>query len=157
MSLKASVKPETRKLRDLYPKIEPYKTGMLKVSVIHTLYYEEVENPFGKPIVFLHGGPGSGTDPRDRRFFYPQAYRIILYHQRGAGNSTPHACLEENTTWDLVDDLEKLRKHFNIDKWILFDGSWGSTLALAYAETHPDHVKALILRGIFLGRRKELL
>ena len=111
----------------------------------------------GKPIVFVHGGPGGGTDPRDRRFFDPKAYRIVLYHQRGAGHSTPSASLEQNTTWDLVDDLEKLRQLCGIDAWIIFGGSWGSTLALAYAETHPDRVKALILRGIFLCRRKELL
>ena len=148
---------ETRELRDLYPEIEPYKTGTLKVSDIHTLYYEEVGNPSGKPIVFVHGGPGGGTDPRDRRFFDPKAYRIVLYHQRGAGHSTPSASLEQNTTWDLVDDLEKLRQLCGIDAWIIFGGSWGSTLALAYAETHPDRVKALILRGIFLCRRKELL
>ncbi|CAF1026678.1 unnamed protein product [Adineta steineri] len=148
---------ETKQLRDLYPEIEPYKTGMLKVSEIHTLYYEEVGNPSGKPVVFVHGGPGGGTDPRDRRFFDPEAYRIILYHQRGAGDSTPHACLEENTTWDLVEDLEKLRKHVNVDKWIVFGGSWGSALSLAYAETHPERVKALILHGIFCCRRKELL
>ena len=157
MSLDFDVAPETRKLRELYPEIEPYKTGMFKVSSIHTLYYEEVGNPSGKPIVFIHGGPGSGTASRDRRFFDPRAYRIIIYHQRGAGNSIPSACLEENTTWDLIDDLEKLRKHFNIEKWILFGGSWGSTLALSYAETHPDCVKALILYGIFCCRRKELL
>ena len=148
---------ETKTLRQLYREIEPYNSGMLKVSDIHSLYYEEVGNPSGKPIVFIHGGPGGGTDPRDRRFFDPQAYRIILYHQRGAGNSMPTACLEENTTWHLVDDLEALRKHFNIDKWILFGGSWGSALALSYAETYPDRVKALILRGIFCCRRKELL
>ncbi|CAF1603412.1 unnamed protein product [Rotaria magnacalcarata] len=148
---------ETRKLREVYPAIEPYNTGMLKVSEIHTLYYEEVGNPAGKPIVFVHGGPGGGTDSRDRQFFDPQVYRIILYHQRGAGNSTPSACLEENTTWDLVDDLEKLRNLFNIEKWVVFGGSWGSTLALSYAETHPDRVKGLILRGIFCCRRKELL
>ncbi|CAF1257870.1 unnamed protein product [Didymodactylos carnosus] len=157
MSSEVTNAPEKKKLRELYPEIEPYKTGMLKVSEIHTLYYEEVGNPSGKPIVFIHGGPGGGTDARDRRFFDPQAYRIIIYDQRGAGNSTPSACLEENTTWDLVEDLEKLRKHFNIDKWILFGGSWGSTLALSYAETHPETVKALILRGIFICRRKELL
>ena len=148
---------ERQPLRDLYPEIEPYKTDMLQVSDIHTLYYEEVGNPDGKPIVFVHGGPGGGTDPRDRRFFDPKAYRIIMYHQRGAGNSLPSASLEENTTWDLVEDLEKLRKHCNIDRWILFGGSWGSTLSLAYAETHPDRVKALVLRGIFCCRRKELL
>ncbi|CAF1412239.1 unnamed protein product [Adineta ricciae] len=148
---------DTRNLRDLYPEIEPYKTGMLKVSDIHTLYYEEVGNPSGKPIVFVHGGPGSGTTGRERRFFDPQTYRILLYHQRGAGSSTPNACLEQNTTWDLVDDIEKLRKHFNVDQWIVFGGSWGSTLSLAYAQTYPDRVKALILRGIFCCRRKELL
>ncbi|CAF3795410.1 unnamed protein product [Rotaria sp. Silwood1] len=148
---------DKRTFRELYPEIEPYKLGMLKVSEIHTLYYEEVGNPSGKPIVFIHGGPGSYTKSRDRRFFDPQAYRIILYHQRGAGNSIPNGCLEENTTWDLVEDLEKLRKHLNIDKWILFGGSWGSALALAYAETYPDYVKALILRGIYCCRRKELL
>ncbi|CAF0790012.1 unnamed protein product [Adineta steineri] len=148
---------ETKQLRDLYPEIEPYKTGMLKVSEIHTLYYEEVGNPSGKPIVFVHGGPGGGSVSSDRQFFDSEAYRIILYHQRGAGDSTPHACLEENTTWDLVEDLEKLRKHVNVDKWVVFCGSWGSTLSLAYAETHPERVKALILRGIFCCRRKELL
>lgn len=157
MSSEVVTAPEKRKLRDLYPEIEPYKTGMLKVSEIHTLYYEEVGNPCGKPIVFVHGGPGSGTTPHVRRFFDPVAYRIIVYDQRGAGKSIPNACLEENTTWDLVEDLEKLRKHVNIDKWIVFGGSWGSTLALAYAETHSERVKALILRGIFCCRRKELL
>lgn len=157
MSSEATTAAETRKLRDLYPEIEPYTTGMLKVCDIHTLYYEEVGNPCGKPIVFVHGGPGSGTGTRERRFFDPQAYRILIYHQRGAGNSTPTGCLEQNTTWDLVADLEKLREHFNVDKWIVFGGSWGSTLSLAYAETHPDRVKALIVRGIFCCRRKELL
>ncbi|CAF4957297.1 unnamed protein product, partial [Rotaria socialis] len=157
MSSEPDSTSETRKLREVYPAIEPYNTGMLKVSEIHTLYYEEVGNPAGKPIVFVHGGPGGGTDSRDRQFFDPQAYRIILYHQRGAGNSTPSACLEQNTTWDLVDDLEKLRNHFNIEQWVVFGGSWGSTLALSYAETHPDRVKGLILRGIFCCRRKELL
>ncbi|CAF4094532.1 unnamed protein product, partial [Adineta steineri] len=116
---------ETKQLRDLYPEIQPYKTGMLKVSDIHTLYYEEVGNPSGKPVVFVHGGPGGGSVSSDRQFFDPEAYRIILYHQRGAGDSTPHACLEENTTWDLVEDLEKLRKHVNVDKWVVFGGSWG--------------------------------
>lgn len=143
--------------RDLYPEIEPYKTGMFKVSDVHTLYYEEVGNPAGKPVVFVHGGPGGGTDPRDRRFFDPQAYRILLYHQRGAGDSLPHASLENNTTWDLVEDLEKLRVHFDVEKWLVFGGSWGSTLALAYAETHPERVTGLILRGIFMCRKKELL
>ena len=144
-------------VRELYPEIEPYETGMLKVSDVHSLYYEEVGNLHGNPIVFLHGGPGSGTTPQMRRFFDPQAYRIILFDQRGAGRSIPNACLEQNTTWHLVDDLEKLREHLNIDKWIVFGGSWGSTLALASAETYPQRVKALILRGIFCCRRKELL
>ncbi|CAF1376106.1 unnamed protein product [Adineta ricciae] len=157
MSSPDSTTQESKELRDLYPEIEPYKTGMLKVSEIHSLYYEEVGNPDGKPIIFVHGGPGGGTDPRDRRFFDPKAYRILIYHQRGAGNSLPNACLEENTTWDLVEDLEKLRQHFNVDKWVLFGGSWGSTLSLAYAETHPERVKALVLRGIFCCRRKEML
>jgi hypothetical protein len=157
MSLEIADALEKRKLRELYPEIEPYRTGMLKVSEIHSLYYEEVGNPSGKPIVFIHGGPGSGTGSRDRRFFDPQAYRIIIYHQRGAGNSIPSACLEENTTWDLVDDLEKLRKHFNIDRWLLFSDNCGSALALAYAETHPNRVKALILHEIFCYCRKELL
>ena len=123
MSLEGAIASETKKLQDLYPEIEPYNIGMFKVSEIHSLYYEEVGNPSGKPIVFIHGGPGGCTVPRDRQFFDPQSYRIILYHQRGAGNSIPTACLEENTTWDLVDDLEKLRQYFNIDKWILFGGS----------------------------------
>jgi proline iminopeptidase len=107
-------------------------------------------------ILFLHGGPGSGTEPKYRRFFDPKHYRIILTDQRGSGKSTPHASLNHNTTWDLVSDIEKLRSHLQIDTWIVFGGSWGSTLALAYAETHPTHVSALILRGIFLGRKKEL-
>jgi len=110
---------------------------MLKVSERHTIYYEESGNPDGKPVVFLHGGPGGGSDPKQRRFFHPEKYRIILYDQRGCGKSTPYASLEENTTWDLVEDTEKLRAHLGIDKWQVFGGSWGSTLALAYAEKHP--------------------
>jgi proline iminopeptidase len=125
MSSEAATVARPKNLRKLYPEIEPYKTGILKVSEIHTLYYEEVGNPSGNPIVFIHGGPGDGTNPHDRQFFDPQAYRILIYHQRGAGNLTPSTCFEENTTWDLVDDLEKLRRHFNVDKWILFGGSWG--------------------------------
>lgn len=143
-------------MRERYPLIEPNKTGHLKVSSTHTLYWEESGNPSGKPILFLHGGPGSGTDPSNRSFFDPEAYRIILFDQRGSGKSTPHACLEENTTWDLVADIEKLRSHLHIDRWVVFGGSWGSTLALAYSETHPDCVKALIVRGIFLCRQEEL-
>jgi proline iminopeptidase len=143
-------------VRTLYPPIEPYETGMLPVSERHTLYYEVSGNPQGKPVVFLHGGPGGGTSPDHRRYFDPERYRIVLFDQRGAGKSIPYACLEENTTWDLVADIERLRQHLNIEKWLVFGGSWGSTLALAYAETHPDRVRALVLRGIFLCRKKEI-
>ncbi|XP_071147206.1 probable proline iminopeptidase [Mytilus edulis] len=143
--------------RDLFPEIEPYDTGMLKVSDLHSIYYEESGNKNGNPVVFIHGGPGGGTSPRDRRFFDPEAYRIILFDQRGAGQSLPAYELRENTTWDLVADIEKLREHLKIDKWVVFGGSWGSTLGLAYSETHPDKVKAIILRGIFTCRRRELL
>lgn len=143
-------------MRERYPPIEPYRSGHLTVSGIHSLYWEESGNPKGKPILFLHGGPGSGTDPSNRCFFDPAVYRIVLFDQRGSGKSTPHACLEQNTTWDLVADIEKLREHLHIDTWVVFGGSWGSTLALAYAETHPDRVKALIVRGIFLCRQEEL-
>lgn len=146
--------PETR--RTFYPEIEPYNQGMLKVSDLHTVYYEESGNPNGKPIVFVHGGPGGGTDPKHRRFFDPAAYRIILFDQRGCGKSTPYANLEENTTWNLVADMEKIRETLGIDKWVVFGGSWGSTLALAYAIKHADRVLALILRGIFLLRKQEI-
>ena len=121
----------------LYPAIEPYEQGRLRVSAIHSLYYEQSGNPNGKPVVFLHGGPGGGSDAKCRRFFDPKAYRIVLFDQRGCGQSTPHACLEENTTWDLVADIERLREHLKIEKWQVFGGSWGATLALAYSETHP--------------------
>ncbi|MBK9753620.1 MAG: prolyl aminopeptidase [Nannocystis sp.] len=141
----------------LYPEIEPHSTGTLRVSSLHSIYYEESGNPEGKPVVFLHGGPGGGTDPKQRRFFDPQAYRIVLFDQRGCGQSTPHAELRENTTWDLVADIEKLRSHLAIERWQVFGGSWGSTLALAYAQTHPRRVSELVLRGIFLLRRSELL
>jgi len=144
-------------LRTLYPPIEPYDTGRLKVSAIHEIYYEQCGNPKGKPVVFLHGGPGGGLVPEYRQFFDPAAYRIVLFDQRGSGQSTPRASLEENTTWDLVADIEKLREHFGIDKWQVFGGSWGSTLALAYSETHPRRCTEIVLRGIFLCRRKELL
>ena len=140
----------------LYPTIEPYHTGTLSVSPIHTLYYEECGNPQGKPLVFLHGGPGGGCGPDDRRFFDPKLYRIILFDQRGCGRSTPQACLEENTTWHLVQDIERLRENLKIEKWHVFGGSWGSTLALTYAITHPERVRALILRGIFMVRKKEI-
>jgi proline iminopeptidase len=140
----------------LYPPIEPYKTGRLKVSDVHELYFEESGNPNGKPAIFLHGGPGGGSDPKVRRFFHPEKYRIVVFDQRGCGKSTPYASLEANTTWDLVSDIEKLRAHLGIDKWLVFGGSWGSTLALAYAEKHPDRVTELVLRGIFLLRKKEI-
>ncbi|AIF47336.1 prolyl aminopeptidase [Dyella japonica] len=142
--------------RTLYPEIEPYDTGMLKVSDLHTLYYEQSGNPNGKPVVFLHGGPGGGTNPKCRRFFDPAVYRIVLFDQRGCGKSTPHAELHDNTTWHLVNDIERIRKHLGIDRWQVFGGSWGSTLALAYAETHPEQVTELVLRGIFMLRRWEL-
>jgi proline iminopeptidase len=140
----------------LYPAIRPYHSGRLRVSALHELYYEESGNPKGKPVVFLHGGPGGGTDPKMRRFFNPRRYRIVLFDQRGCGKSTPHASLEENTTWDLVADIERLREHLGIDRWQVFGGSWGSTLALAYAQRHPRRVTELVLRGIFLLRRSEL-
>lgn len=139
-----------------YPEIEPYRTGRLKVSALHEIYYEEAGNPRGKPAVFVHGGPGAGSSPRQRRFFNPRIYRIIMFDQRGCGKSTPHASLEENTTWDLVADMEKLREHLGITRWQVFGGSWGSTLALTYAETHPDRVTELVLRGIFLLRKREI-
>ncbi|KAM5538507.1 hypothetical protein V8D89_007840 [Ganoderma adspersum] len=140
----------------MYPPIEPYENGKLRVSDTHTLYYELSGNKDGNPVVFLHGGPGGGTDGKDRSFFDPTKYKIILFDQRGAGKSTPTASLEDNTTWDLVKDIEKLREHLKIDKWHVFGGSWGSTLSLAYAESHPDRVKSLVLRGIFTLRKSEL-
>jgi proline iminopeptidase len=143
-------------LRNFYPKIEAFKTEFLKVSDIHTLYVEQCGNPKGRPVVFLHGGPGGGLSTDHRRFFDPDHYRIILFDQRGAGKSTPPAELKENTTWNLVQDIEQIREHLDIKDWIVFGGSWGSTLALAYAETHPERVKALILRGIFLCRPSEI-
>jgi proline iminopeptidase len=143
-------------LTSLYPPIEPYRTGRLRVSDIHELYFEESGNPNGKPVVFLHGGPGSGTEGKQRRFFDPARYRIVLFDQRGCGRSTPFASLEQNTTWELVADLEKLREHLGISQWQVFGGSWGSTLALAYAQTHPDRVSELVLRGIFLLRKWEI-
>jgi proline iminopeptidase len=142
--------------RMLYPPIEPYATGHLPVSSLHTLWYEESGNPKGVPVVFLHGGPGGGTSPNMRRFFDPAHYRIVLFDQRGCGRSTPRTELAENTTWHLVDDIERLRVHLGIERWFVFGGSWGSTLALAYAERHPERVRGLVLRGIFLLRRFEL-
>lgn len=146
----------TRNDHELYPEIEPYDTGTLSVSSVHEMYYEQCGNPDGKPVVFLHGGPGGGGDTGPRRFFDPEAYRIVLFDQRGCGRSRPHASLEENTTWHLVDDIERLRSHLGIGRWQVFGGSWGSTLALAYAETHPERVTELVLRGIFMLRRREL-
>jgi proline iminopeptidase len=139
-----------------YPAIEPYRKGRLKVSPVHELYFEESGNPKGKPVVFVHGGPGGGTDAGHRRFFDPERYRIILFDQRGCGQSTPHACLDDNTTWHLVADMETLRQHLGIKRWQVFGGSWGSTLALAYAQKHPEVVTELVLRGIFLLRKQEI-
>jgi len=143
--------------RDLYPPIEPYSTGRLEVDSVHTLYYEECGDPQGKPVVFLHGGPGGGVNADYRRYFDPRAYRIVLFDQRGCGRSTPHASLEANTTWHLVSDIEVLRGHLGVDRWQVFGGSWGSTLALAYAQSHPGRITELVLRGLFTLRRSELL
>ena len=140
----------------LYPPIEPYNTGRLQVSPVHEIYFEETGNPSGKPVIFLHGGPGGGSDPKQRRFFHPEKYRIVNFDQRGCGKSTPYASLEANTTWDLVADIEKIREHLGIERWQVFGGSWGSTLALAYSQTHPDRVTEIVLRGIFLLRKQEL-
>ncbi len=142
--------------RTLYPEIEPYSSGMLDVSSLHSLYYEECGNPDGKPVVFLHGGPGGGCNAKCRRFFDPARYRIILFDQRGCGRSTPHAELTDNTTWHLVADIETLREYLGIERWQVFGGSWGSTLALSYAQAHPQRVTELVLRGIFMLRRWEL-
>jgi proline iminopeptidase len=145
----------------LYPEIEPHTHGMLPVGDGNELYWEESGNPEGKPVVFLHGGPGGGSSPRHRRQFDPARYRIVLFDQRGCGHSTPH-CSEPgvdmavNTTWHLVADIERLRGHLAIDRWMVFGGSWGATLALAYAETHPVRTSELILRGVFTLRREEL-
>lgn len=147
-------------MRGLYPAIEPNQKGMLDVGDGQQIYWEESGNPDGKPVVFLHGGPGGGTAPFHRQFFDPQAYRIVLFDQRGCGQSTPHiadgAGLEANTTWHLIADIEALREHLGIDRWQVFGGSWGSTLALTYAQKYPERVTELVLRGIFLLRRKEI-
>lgn len=142
--------------RPLYPEIQPYRRGRLRVSAIHELYYEECGNPAGKPAVVLHGGPGDGISPFLRQLHDPAAYRIILFDQRGCGASTPHAELAENTTWDLVADIERLRHHLGIARWQVVGGSWGSTLALVYAEVHVDRVSELIVRGIFTLRQSEI-
>ena len=140
----------------LYPEITPYNEVFLKVDETHTIYLEESGNPKGEPILFVHGGPGSGTEVKNRRYFDPTVFRIILFDQRGCGKSRPFSSLVNNTTYDLVEDMEKIRKHLKIDKWILFGGSWGSTLSLSYAIKHFEHVKSLILRGIFLCSKKDL-
>ena len=143
-------------LRALYPPIEPYATGMLDVGDGHSIYYERVGTPGAKPAVFLHGGPGAGCSPDHRRLFDPARYDVLLFDQRGCGRSTPHAALDANTTWHLVEDIERLRALVGVDAWLVFGGSWGSTLALAYAETHAAHVSALILRGVFTATREEI-
>jgi len=143
-------------LRGFYPAIAPLQHGMLDVGDGHQIYWEECGNRQGKPVVFLHGGPGSGCNENHRRLFDPERYRIVLFDQRGCGRSLPHACLEANTTWHLVDDIEKLRGLLGIERWQVFGGSWGSTLALAYAQAHPQRVTELIVRGIFTSRQKEL-
>ncbi|WP_306581896.1 prolyl aminopeptidase [Dokdonella sp.] len=140
----------------LYPEIEPFDSGFLSVSPLHRVYYEQCGKPDGKPVVFLHGGPGAGCNAKSRRFFDPAHYRIVLFDQRGCGRSTPHAELTDNTTWHLVQDIELLRSHLGIERWQVFGGSWGSTLALAYAQSHPERVTELVLRGIFMLRRWEL-
>ena len=142
--------------RALYPPIEPYDSGRLDVGDGHDLYWERCGTPGAKPVVFLHGGPGAGCSTDHRRQFDPERYDILLFDQRGCGRSTPHASLESNTTWHLVEDIERLRALAGIDKWMVYGGSWGSTLALAYAQTHPDRVTELVLRGIFTFRQAEL-
>jgi proline iminopeptidase len=147
----------TVRRRTLYPEIKPYQTGMLEVGNGHSLYWELSGNPDGKPVVFLHGGPGGGSSPDHRRQFNPDKYKILVFDQRGCGKSTPYASLDHNTTWDLVEDIEKLRTQVSkVDKWQVFGGSWGSTLSLAYAETHPERVTELVLRGIFLFDQYEI-
>ena len=140
----------------MFPSIQPYNSGYLRVSETHELYYEEVGNPNGTPILFLHGGPGGGINSYVRRFFNPSRYRAILFDQRGSGKSKPYASIEDNTTQDLINDIERLRKEFNIQSWVVMGGSWGSTLALLYAIHHPNRVRALILRGVFLARPSEI-
>jgi proline iminopeptidase len=142
--------------RGQYPPVEPFDSGHLDVGDGHEIYYEQSGNPRGKPALFLHGGPGGGGDVNCRRFFDPSGYRIVVFDQRGSGRSRPHASLEANTTWHLVADIERLRTHLGIERWLVFGGSWGSTLALAYAQTHPIAVSELVLRGIFLLRKLEL-
>ncbi len=139
-----------------FPPIEPHRSFYFRVSDLHELYVEECGNPNGQPVLFLHGGPGAGITSMHRRLFDPKHFRIVLFDQRGAGKSRPHAELRENTTWDLVSDIEKIRHHLGIQKWMVFGGSWGSTLSLAYAQAHPEAVSHLVLRGIFLCRHEEI-
>ncbi|HXF67937.1 MAG TPA: prolyl aminopeptidase [Burkholderiales bacterium] len=141
---------------ELYPEIEPYETGRLVLDPIHTMYWEQSGNARGEPVLFLHGGPGAGASPAHRRFFDPAHYRIVIYDQRGAGRSTPLGELRENTTPHLIADIERLRRHLGIERWLVFGGSWGSTLALAYGETHPERCTGFVLRGVFLCRRSEI-
>jgi proline iminopeptidase len=142
--------------RDLFPEIDPYASGWMSTGGLHEVWYEECGNPQGTPVVVLHGGPGGAVNPGMRRFFDPKKYRIVLFDQRGCGKSRPNASLEDNTTWTLIEDIERLRELLKIDSWAVFGGSWGSTLALAYAITHPERVRSLLLRGIFLLTKKEL-
>ena len=144
-----------KKENKLFPPIEPYDTGFIKKGK-HEIYYEQCGNPKGKPAIFLHGGPGGGCGSLSRRFFNPKKYRIILFDQRGCGRSKPHTCLEDNTTWHLIEDIESIRERLDIKKWLVFGGSWGSTLAIAYAQKHPKNVSQMVLRGIFMLRQKEL-
>jgi proline iminopeptidase len=143
-------------MRSLYPALQPYASGMLEVDG-HSIYWERSGTPGAKPAVFLHGGPGAGCSPDHRRLFDPDRYDVLLFDQRGCGRSRPHASLDENTTWHLVEDMERLRRLAGFEQWLVFGGSWGSALALAYAQTHPDAVSELILRGIFTVRERELL
>lgn len=148
--------PASSTVPGLFPQIEPCASGMLRLDAAHSMYWEESGNPAGVPAVFLHGGPGAGSTPKHRRFFDPGAYRIIVYDQRGSGRSTPLGELHDNTTPHLIADLETLRRHVGVERWIVFGGSWGSTLAIAYAEAHAKRCLGLILRGIFLCRRSEI-
>ena len=143
-------------MASLYPPCNPFASDHLKVSDLHSIYYEQCGNPQGEPIVFLHGGPGGGIHPDVRRFFNPKKWHVILFDQRGCGKSTPFAELKENTTWDLIEDIDKIKNRLKIHKWSIFGGSWGSTLALAYAQSYPESCTALYLRGIFMLRQKEL-
>lgn len=156
MTFDRSLEPDGRQRRTLYAEAEPYETGMMDTGDGHSIYFELCGNPSGLPVVFLHGGPGAGCSPSHRRLFNPEKYKILLFDQRGCGRSLPHASLENNTTWHLVSDIEKLRQILGIEKWLVFGGSWGSSLALAYSQSHPERVRALILRGIFALRRFEL-